>query len=50
MERFASIVVLIIIGVIIANLVARASQTATLINSVQGLWKESINGLLGQTS
>ncbi len=50
MNKFASIVVLIVVGVIIANLIAKASQTAQVINSIQGLWKTSLNGLLGQTS
>ena len=41
---------LIIIGVILANMVAHASGTTAFFNGLGNLWGRSINGLLGQSS
>jgi hypothetical protein len=39
---------LIIIGVILANMIANASGTTAFFNGLGGLWGTSINGLLGK--
>lgn len=49
-NRFFNIVTLIVIGVIIANMIANASGTSQILNGVGGLWGTSVNGLLGKTS
>lgn len=49
-NRIADIAVLVVAGVIIANLVQPGRQTGTLVNGVTGLWQTSINGLLGKTA
>lgn len=41
---------LIVIGVILANMIAHASGTTAFFNGLGGLWGKSINGLLGKTS
>lgn len=42
--------VFIVIGVIIANMIAHAAGTKAFFNGLGGLWGKSINGLLGKTS
>jgi hypothetical protein len=42
--------VFIVIGVIIANMIANASGTTAFFNGLGGLWGKSINGLLGKPS
>jgi hypothetical protein len=39
---------LIVIGVIIANMIANANGTKAFFNGLGGLWGTSINGLLGK--
>jgi hypothetical protein len=41
---------LIVIGVILANMIANAAGTTAFFNGLGGLWGKSINGLLGKTS
>ena len=41
---------LIVIGVIIANMIAHASGTKAFFDGLGGLWGKSINGLLGKAS
>jgi len=41
---------LIVIGVIIANMIANAKGTTAFFNGLGGLWGTSINGLLGKPS
>lgn len=41
---------LIVIGVILANMIANAAGTTAFFNGIGGLWGKSINGLLGKTS
>lgn len=41
---------LIVIGVILANMIARPQGTTSFFNGLGGLWGKSINGLLGKTS
>jgi hypothetical protein len=40
--------VLILIGVILANILHNAAGTAAFFNGLGGLWGASINGLLGK--
>lgn len=40
--------VLIVVGVILANMIANASGTTAFFNGLGGLWGTSINGLLGK--
>lgn len=47
-NRIFNLAALIVVGVIIANLVANSKGTSTLINGVTGLWGTSVNGLLGK--
>lgn len=42
--------VFIIIGVIIANMIAKPKGTTAFFNGLGGLWGKSINGLLGKPS
>jgi hypothetical protein len=42
--------VLIVVGVILANMIANAAGTTAFFNGLGGLWGKSINGLLGKTS
>lgn len=37
-------------GVMLADLVANSSGTTALFNGVGGLWKTSVNGMLGKSS
>jgi hypothetical protein len=39
---------LIVIGVIIANMIANSAGTTAFFNGLGGLWGTSINGLLGK--
>lgn len=41
---------LIVVGVILANMIAHAKGTTAFFNGVGGLWGSSVNGLLGKTS
>jgi len=51
MRGFFNLAVLIVMGVMLADLVipSHVSGTNALFNGVGGLWKTSINGMLGQT-
>jgi hypothetical protein len=46
----ANLAMLIVIGVILANMIANASGTTAFFNGLGNLWGKSINGLLGKTS
>ncbi len=50
MKTFASIVVLIIAGVMLANAIANPTGTKTIFDGVGNLWKMSVNGMLGKSS
>ena len=41
---------LVVIGVILANMIANAQGTKTFFNGLGHLWGMSINGLLGKTT
>jgi hypothetical protein len=45
---FIQLGVLIVIGVIVANMIANATGTKTFFNGLGSLWGMSINGLLGK--
>lgn len=47
---FAQIAVLIVIGVILANMIKNSKGTTAFFNGLGNLWGKSINGLLGKTS
>lgn len=47
---FIELGALIIVGVILANMIANASGTTAFFNGLGNLWGKSINGLLGKTS
>ena len=48
--RNMSWVVIILFGVIIADLVTHAEGTKNLFNGMGSIWQASINGMLGQPS
>lgn len=52
MRGVLNLAVLIIMGVMLADLVlpSHVSGTNALFNGIGGLWKTSINGMLGSTS
>jgi hypothetical protein len=50
MRGILNLAVVIVGGVMLADLVANAAGTTALFNGVGGLWKVSINGLLGKPS
>lgn len=50
MRGVLNLAVVIVGGVMLADLVANAAGTTALFNGVGGLWKVSINGLLGKPS
>lgn len=47
---FIQLAVVIVIGVIIANMIVHANGTKTFFNGLGKLWGKSINGLLGKPS
>lgn len=51
MRGFLNVVVLIVMGVMLADLVlpSHVAGTNALFSGLGGLWKTSVNGLLGQT-
>jgi len=51
MRGFLNLLVLIVFGVMLANLVmpSHVAGTNALFNGMGNLWKLSINGMLGQT-
>lgn len=42
--------VVIVVGVILANMITHANGTKTFFNGLGNLWGKSINGLLGKPS
>lgn len=50
MRGILNLAMTIAIGAGVADLVIHAAGTTALFNGLGGLWKTSINGLLGQTS
>lgn len=50
MNGVLNLAVLIIIGTMLADLIANKDGTTALFNGVGGLWKVGINGVLGKSS
>lgn len=48
--QLISLMALIAIGVVIANMIKNAAGTTAFFNGIGGLWGRSINGLLGSTT
>lgn len=47
---FIQLAVFVVIGVILANMIAHAKGTQTFFNGLGDLWGRSINGMLGKTT
>ena len=45
-----SIVFLIVVGIILANIIVNAGSTKTVLDSLGSIWKTSVNGLLAKPS
>ena len=50
MNKFFNLATIIVGGIIVADLVANATGTKAFFDGASGLWKTSVNGLLGKTS
>lgn len=50
MSNFWPIVFLIVVGIMLANAIAHPAGTKAVFDGIGGLWKTSVNGLLGQAS
>lgn len=50
MRGILNLAVVIVGGVMLADLVANKDGTQALFNGISGLWQTSINGLLGKQS
>lgn len=50
MSNLVPVLTLIIIGVMLANAIANPKGTKAVFDGVGGLWKLSVNGLLGKAS
>lgn len=48
--RIVNLFVIILVGVILADMVANASGTKAFFDGVGGVWKTGVNGMLGKTS
>lgn len=48
--KIANVTVLIVVGIIIADLVTHQEGTKTLVDGTTKLWSTSVNGLLGKTA
>lgn len=45
-----NLLVLIVIGVILADMLKNASGTNAILGTTAGIWKTGVNGMLGSTS
>jgi hypothetical protein len=50
MRSIMNLAVIIVIGVIIADLVTNVQGTKALLNGTIGIWQTGVNGMLGKTS
>lgn len=48
MDKLLNIAVLVVIGVMLANAIAKPAGTKAIFDGIGGLWKTSIGGLLGK--
>lgn len=47
-QKIAGIAILIVIGVIVADLVTHPQGTGTLVNGIASIWRTGIQGAAGQ--
>jgi len=47
--RIANIAVLVLLGAMLANAIANPKGTKAIFDGIGGLWKTSVNGVLGKT-
>lgn len=50
MSGIVNLLVLVAIGVILADMMKNASGTKALFDGISNMWKTSVNGMLGKTS
>ena len=50
MARIINVFVLVAIGAMLANAIAHPTGTKAIFDGIGGIWKTSINGILGKTS
>lgn len=50
MSSAVNLLVIVAIGVILADLIAHADGTKALFNGLSSIWTTSVNGMLGQKS
>lgn len=43
-----NLAVLIVVGIIIADILNNATQTNTILQTTAGIWTSAVNGMLGQ--
>lgn len=48
--RIVNLFVIVAGGVMLADMIANASGTTALFNGIGGIWKTSVNGMLGKSS
>ena len=48
--RIVNIFVLVAIGAMLANAIAKPAGTKAIFDGIGGIWKTSINGILGKSS
>lgn len=50
MSGIVNLLVIVAIGVILADMIKNVSGTNSLFSGISGMWKTSVNGMLGKTS
>jgi len=48
--KIINLFVIIAAGVMLADMIANASGTSAFFNGIGGIWKTSVNGMLGKAS
>lgn len=48
--RFMNLLVIIAVGVILADMLTKSTGTAALFNGMSNMWRIGVNGMLGQPS
>lgn len=48
--KFVNILVLVLIGVMLANAIAHPTGTKAIFDGIGKLWESSVNGLLGKST
>jgi hypothetical protein len=48
-QKIVNVFVIVAVGVMLADMVGNANGTSALFNGLGGLWKTSVNGMLGKT-